>query len=105
MAPEQYAQEFECSFESALIGSYYGSYLETAQAEDRLTRVPWEPSVPVHTAWDLGVSDATAIWFVQPVGRMLHVIDYLEASRSRPGVVRQGAQGQALHLWPPLLSA
>ena len=80
MAPEQYAQEFECSFESALIGSYYGSYLETAQAEDRITRVPWEPSVPVHTAWDLGISDATAIWFVQPVGRMLHVIDYLEAS-------------------------
>lgn len=80
MAPEQYAQEFECSFESALIGSYYGSYLETAQAEDRLTRVPWEPNTPVHTAWDLGVSDATAIWFLQPVGRMLHVIDYLEAS-------------------------
>lgn len=80
MAPEQYAQEFECSFESALVGSYYGSYLETAKAEDRLTRVPWEPNVPVHTAWDLGISDATAIWFLQPVGRMLHVIDYLEAS-------------------------
>ena len=80
MAPEQYAQEWMCSFESALIGSYYGAYLETAQAEQRLTRVPWEPSVPVHTAWDLGIWDATAIWFVQPVGRMLHVIDYLEAS-------------------------
>ena len=80
MSPEQYAQEFECSWESALIGSYYGSYLETAQAEDRVTRVPWEPNTPVHTAWDLGISDATAIWFLQPVGRMLHVIDYLEAS-------------------------
>ena len=80
MAPEQYAQEFLCSFESALIGAYYASYLETAQAEARLTRVPWDPSVPVHTAWDLGVSDATAIWFVQPVGLRLHVIDYLEAS-------------------------
>lgn len=80
MAPEQYAQEFLSSWESALVGSYYGAYLDTARAEDRLTRVPWEPSVPVHTAWDLGISDATAIWFVQPVGRMLHVIDYLEAS-------------------------
>ena len=80
MAPEQYAQEFMCSFESALIGSYYGAYLETVRDEQRLTRVPWEPSVPVHTAWDLGVSDSTAIWFVQPVGKMLHVIDYLEAS-------------------------
>ena len=69
-----------CSFESALIGSYYGSYLDTARAEDRITRVPWEPSLPVHTAWDLGVGDATAIWFLQPCQRMLHVIDYLEAS-------------------------
>jgi phage terminase large subunit len=80
MAPEQYATEFECSFESALVGSYYGSYLETAQAEDRILPVPWDPQVPVHTAWDLGISDATAIWFVQVVGKMLHVIDYLEAS-------------------------
>ena len=80
MAPEQYAQEWMCSFESALIGSYYGSYLDTARTEDRITRVPWEPATPVHTAWDIGVGDATAIWFVQPVGKMLHVIDYLEAS-------------------------
>ena len=80
MAPEQYAQEFECSFESALIGSYYGSYLDTARTEDRITRVPWEPSVPVHVALDIGVGDSTAIWFFQAVGKMIHVIDYLEAS-------------------------
>lgn len=80
MSPEQYAQEFECSFESALIGSYYGSYLDTARAEDRITRVPWEPSTPVHLAFDLGISDATAIWFVQKSGQMFHFIDYLEAS-------------------------
>lgn len=80
MSPEQYAQEFECSFESALIGAYYADALATAEADRRITRVPWEPHAPVHTAWDLGMDDATAIWFVQPVGRMLHVIDYLEAS-------------------------
>jgi len=80
MAPEQYAQEFECSFESALVGSYYGAYLDTAREEQRITRVPHDPSVPVHVAFDLGVSDATAMWFLQVVGRMIHVIDYLEAS-------------------------
>jgi hypothetical protein len=80
MAPEQYAQEFEVSFESALIGSYYGSYLETAAADGRLGVVPWQSHLPVHTAWDLGVADATAIWFLQPVGQALHLIDYLEAS-------------------------
>lgn len=69
-----------CSFESALIGAYYASYLTTAQEEGRLTSVPHQSHLPVHTAWDLGVGDATAIWFVQPVGQRLHVIDYLEAS-------------------------
>jgi len=80
MSPEQYAQEFECSFESALVGAYYAEALATAESERRLARTPWEPQHQVHTAWDLGVSDATAIWFLQPVGRMLHAIDYIEAS-------------------------
>lgn len=80
MSPEQYAQEWECSWQSALIGAYYASYLQTAQEEGRLTRVPWDPQVPVHVAFDIGVSDSTAAWFIQPVGKMLHVIDYLEAS-------------------------
>ena len=80
MAPEQYAQEFEVSWESALIGAYYASYLQTAQEEGRLTRVPWDPQTPVHVSFDIGVSDATALWFIQPHGQMLHVIDYLEAS-------------------------
>ena len=80
MAPEQYAQEYECSFESALIGSYYSSYLETAREEQRITRVPHTPSIPVHVALDIGVGDSTAIWFFQAVGQMIHVIDYLEAS-------------------------
>src|SRR5262249_24294199 len=80
MSPEQFSQEFLCSWASALIGACYASYLETARAENRVTRVPHDPSVPCHTCWDLGVSDATAIWIIQPVGKMLHVIDYLEAS-------------------------
>jgi hypothetical protein len=80
MAPEQYAQEWMCSFESALIGAYYASYLETAREEGRITRVPWEVNIPVHVSFDIGVADSTAIWFFQPVGRMIHVIDYFEAT-------------------------
>ena len=80
MAPEQYAQEFQCSFESALIGSYYGAYLETAARLSTGSRAcRGSRACPCIRAWDLGISDATAIWFVQAVGRMLHVIDYLEA--------------------------
>jgi hypothetical protein len=80
MAPEEYAQEFECSFQAANIGSYYGKILQEAETTGRVMRVPWEPTVPVLTAWDLGMDDATAIWFVQQIGREVRVIDYYEAS-------------------------
>jgi phage terminase large subunit len=78
MTPEQYAQEFECSFDSAIIGAYYARELEVARAAQHIRAVPWEPAIPVETWWDLGFSDATAVIFGQRMGRELHVIDYLE---------------------------
>lgn len=80
MAPEEYEQEFECSFQAALVGAYYGKHMADAEAGGRISRVPWESSFPVDTAWDLGIDDATAIWFTQQIGREVRVIDYYEAS-------------------------
>lgn len=78
MSEEEYAQEFECSFDSAIRGAYYAKQLEAAKAGGRVRVVPWEPSVGVETAWDLGIDDATAIVCFQRIGREVHVIDYLE---------------------------
>ncbi|HIU17699.1 MAG TPA: PBSX family phage terminase large subunit [Candidatus Avidesulfovibrio excrementigallinarum] len=65
-------------------GSYYGKLLQAADSEGRIGRVPVEPNLLVHTAWDLGVSDSTAIWFFQylPAGRFgeWRFVDYYEAS-------------------------
>jgi phage terminase large subunit len=80
MSPEQYEQEFECSFQAAVIGSYYGKLLTDAERENRITRVPYDPAVPVHTSWDLGIGDSTAIWFIQQVGVEKRAIDYYESS-------------------------
>lgn len=80
MGPDRYDQEFECSFEAAIIGAYYGKEMREAETEGRICRVPHEPGVPVVTAWDLGVSDSTAIWFAQFVGKERRIIDYYEAS-------------------------
>jgi phage terminase large subunit len=80
LTEEQYAQEFECSFEAAVIGAYYGKLMGQADADKRITGVPHEPTVQVYTAWDLGIRDATAIWFAQVVGREIHLIDYYEAT-------------------------
>lgn len=80
MSSEQYEQEFECSFTAAITGAYYGRLLAQAEREGRIGTVPWEPQLPVHTAWDLGVSDSTAIWFFQIDQSGRRYIDFYEAS-------------------------
>ena len=80
MTPEQYEQEYECSFEAAILGAYYGREMQRLEAEGRIRSVPYDPSLPVYTGWDLGLDDATAIWFVQVAGAEVRVIDYLETN-------------------------
>ena len=80
LTEEQYAQEFECSFDAAVVGAYYGKLMARAEAERRIAGVPYDPAAPVWTAWDLGIRDATAIWFAQVIGREIRIIDYYEAS-------------------------
>jgi phage terminase large subunit len=80
MTEDQYQQEFECSFEAAIMGAYYGKEMRLAEDEGRLMRVPVEAGAEVITAWDLGIGDSTAIWFAQVVGREPRIVDYYEAS-------------------------
>jgi hypothetical protein len=80
LTEEQYAQEFECSFDAAVVGAYYGRLMAAAEQDKRITGVPYEPTAQVYTAWDLGIRDSTAIWFAQVIGREIHIIDYYEAS-------------------------
>lgn len=78
MSDDEYAQEYECSFEAAVRGAYYGKEINEAEVTDRITGVPYDPRLEVHTAWDLGVADSTVIWFVQIVGRETRWIDVLK---------------------------
>jgi hypothetical protein len=80
LTEDQYAQEFECSFEAAIVGAYYGKLMRQAEEDKRIAGVPYEPVAQVWTAWDLGIRDATAIWFAQVVGREIRLIDYYEAT-------------------------
>ena len=80
MPEELVAQEFYCSFEASLVGAYYGKQMAAALDGDRIASVPWEPKLPVHTWWDLGIGDSTAIWFVQLAGLEVRLIDYYETS-------------------------
>jgi phage terminase large subunit len=80
MTREQYDQEYECSFDSAIVGAYYGRDLRDAETEGRVAAVPYDRAADCFAAWDLGVGDSTAIWVAQSVGREIHLIDYIENS-------------------------
>lgn len=80
MTPEQYAQEFECAFDVPALGAIYGAEMGKAYSENRIGSVPVEGNALVHTAWDLGVGDATCIWFFQTVGREVHLVDYYQSN-------------------------
>lgn len=71
-------QEFFCSFSGIVDGSYYGKLVQAARQEGRITRVPHEPTLPVEVAFDLGVSDDTALWFYQRVGLEFRILEYYE---------------------------
>jgi phage terminase large subunit len=73
-------QEYYCSWDSPVVGSYFGAGMRRAQDEGRVTRVPHEELLPVTTWWDLGVDDSMSIWFVQLFNREIRLIDYFESS-------------------------
>ena len=75
-----FEQEYMCSFEGAVYGSFYSKQMAEARRSGRITSVPHQAGHEVDTFWDLGVNDAMTIWFVQYVGKQYHVIDYYEAS-------------------------
>ncbi|HEX3576538.1 MAG TPA: hypothetical protein VHU42_18220 [Rhodopila sp.] len=80
MTADQYDQELECSFDAAIRGAIYRAELAAVEGQGRLCGVPYDPAVPVWTAWDLGIGDSTAIWCAQLVGREVHIVDYYEAA-------------------------
>lgn len=79
MPDELIQQEFYCSFNAAIAGAYYAKELQRAELEGRIDAVPWISTQPVHTAWDLGVGDATVIVAFQLIGASIHVIDAYES--------------------------
>lgn len=80
MTEDEYAQEFECSFEASVRGAIFAKELQQAREQKRIQRMPYDPALEVHTAWDLGVKDSTAIWFYQMQMSEVRLIDYYEAS-------------------------
>ncbi|MBN21324.1 MAG: hypothetical protein CL678_08565 [Bdellovibrionaceae bacterium] len=78
MHPGLARQEFDCSFEAGLLGSYYSDIIQSLRVDKRIGDFAHDPSLPVVTGWDLGIADSTAIWFAQPAEGGIRIIDYWE---------------------------
>jgi hypothetical protein len=70
----------EEAFKVSIEGAYFKSQMTKAREQQRIGKVTVDPSRPVHTSWDIGKDDNTAIWFFQSHGQMIHVVDYYENS-------------------------
>lgn len=80
MTADEFEQEFMCSFDAAIKGAYYAKELTLARAGKRIRDVPHDPAILVHTWWDLGIGDSTAVLFLQNDGINWRLIDSYQAS-------------------------
>ena len=78
MGEDKFRQEFECSFDAAVEGSYYGQILNELEDKKHMQEIPREELSRTFTAWDLGMGDSTSIWVAQLVGSEVRLIDYYE---------------------------
>jgi hypothetical protein len=68
------------AFEASIEGAYYAQQMAQAELQGRVGEFAADPSLPVNTAWDLGVGDATAIWFWQRLRNELRIVGFYENS-------------------------
>jgi hypothetical protein len=89
MSRAEYLQEFECSFDAAIRGAYWGEAMNDLEEAGALTTVQLDDQYQVHCAFDLGMNDATAIWFYQVIGNSYRFFDYEEFTNTGlPDIVK-----------------
>lgn len=84
MGESAYAMQMECDVNASIEGSIYGREMDGLRRAGRIYNLPFDPSAPLYTFWDLGYSDYTPIWLVQLVGRDVCVLDYFCRHREIP---------------------
>lgn len=89
-----YLNVWEGNTKQTLDGAIFAKEIKKVLLEDRRGKVPYDSSRPVHTFWDLGHSDHTAIWFVQQVGMEYNIINYYQDHLQKIGFYLEYLQAQ-----------
>ena len=78
MGDDKFNQEFECSFNAAVEGSYYGKIIGELEEKNRMCEITRDNLCQTYVAWDLGMGDSTALWVAQNAGQEVRLMDYVE---------------------------
>jgi len=78
MGEDKFMQEFECSFNAPVEGSFYSKLINEIEEKAHITEIPRDDLCRSYTSWDLGISDSTAIWVAQVVGKEIRLLDFYE---------------------------
>jgi len=75
MTEEEFEQEYNCSFDAFMRWAVYWKELALAQKEWRVKKDIYEEWLWVYTFWDLWISDAMTILFIQAIWWEIRIID------------------------------
>ena len=79
--PQAYNVVWEGLCRQTVDGAIFAKEMQMAELDGRITKVNYDPTKPVHAIFDLGWSDATAIWFLQFIGMETRLIRYIEGNQ------------------------
>jgi hypothetical protein len=104
MSEELALQEYSCSFDRGIDGAIYAKLINKMREEERIGEFKYDPYKMVHTSWDLGWSDTTAIIFFQMEGERIRIIDFEEHSNKTliwyKGLLQDKGYRYGTHLFP-----
>jgi phage terminase large subunit len=76
--PDAYHHVYEGGTRSTVEGAIYKAEIQAAERDGRIRQVPYEPTMPVDTFWDLGFADRVAIWAAQRTPFEIRILRYFE---------------------------
>ena len=96
--PDAYDHVWEGKCRQWLEGAIYANEIRKAYDENRITKVEWDENVAVHTAWDIGSTDDTAIWWYQIVSGEIHILESYSVSGASPSHLASQVLGRDIQL-------
>lgn len=100
----EYPTTVDEAFEQSMEGAYFTKQMSLVRKQGQICDVPWNPSSPVDTWWDLGMNDSMTIWFFQHIGSQYRFIDYYEDAGQGlefySQILREKGYTYGTHYWP-----